>query len=105
MPNGAMSMVFLGTVITTSQSGSATMLGRVTALFYVVLVGSSAIGAPLMGWIADLSGPRVSIAIGGLAAMAIGAAGWCALRDQRAVASSGGIGASDLSSKVPATGS
>ena len=80
IPNGAMSMIFLGAVITTAQRGSPEMLGRVTALFYVVLVGSSAIGAPRMGWLADLTSPRTSIAAGGLAAMAIGLAGWCRLR-------------------------
>lgn len=82
IPNGAMSMIFLGAVITSAQRGSPEMLGRVTALFYVVLVGSSAIGAPLMGWLADLTGPRTAIAAGGLAAMTIGLAGWCVLRDR-----------------------
>ncbi|MFJ7965879.1 MFS transporter [Streptomyces sp. NPDC096324] len=46
------------------------MRGRVMALFMMVFVGGSPLGAPLIGWVTDVYGPRVSFALGGLVAMA-----------------------------------
>jgi MFS family permease len=50
------------------------MRGRVLALQAIVFLGSTPIGGPLLGWIADTAGPRVAVAVGGVAAC--GAAGW-----------------------------
>jgi MFS family permease len=47
----------------------ATMRGRVLALQSVVFIGSTPFGGPLIGWIADRSGPRWGVAIGGYAAI------------------------------------
>jgi hypothetical protein len=46
------------------------MRGRVMALYAIAFLGSTPIGAPLMGWIADVTNPRVSIALGGAATLA-----------------------------------
>ncbi|MGW0970690.1 MFS transporter [Streptomyces sp. NPDC002516] len=52
------------------------MRGRVMALFMMVFVGGTPLGAPLIGWVTDTYGPRVGFALGGLvsalAATAIG---------------------------------
>jgi MFS family permease len=53
------------------------MRGRVMALYSLVFLGSTPIGAPLVGWIAGWAGPRTGMAIGGVAALvAAGGAAW-----------------------------
>jgi MFS family permease len=47
----------------------ATMRGRVLALQSVLFIGSTPFGGPLIGWIADRSGPRTGVALGGYAAV------------------------------------
>jgi MFS family permease len=49
------------------------MRGRVMALYMAIFAGTTPLGAPLVGWIANLAGPRWAIAIG--AASGIAAAG------------------------------
>ncbi|MGP4092068.1 MFS transporter, partial [Streptomyces sp. KR55] len=52
------------------------MRGRVMALYMMVFLGGSPVGAPIVGWITDTYGPRVGLASGGavaaLAAITIG---------------------------------
>lgn len=50
------------------------MRGRVMALYSLVFLGSTPIGAPLVGWIAGWAGPRTGMAVGGVAAL-VAAAG------------------------------
>jgi MFS family permease len=50
------------------------MRGRVMALYSVVFLGSTPIGAPLVGWIAEVAGPRAGLVLGAAAAL-IAAAG------------------------------
>lgn len=45
------------------------MRGRVMALFMMVFMGGSPLGAPIVGWITDAYGPRVGFAVGGLVAL------------------------------------
>jgi MFS family permease len=45
------------------------MRGRVLGLYLVLLTGSSAVGAPTLGWLADTFGPRAAIVIFGVTAM------------------------------------
>ncbi len=45
------------------------MRGRVMALAAMVLLGGLPIGAPIIGWIADLGGPRTAVAVGSFAAL------------------------------------
>ncbi|HEX2039762.1 MAG TPA: hypothetical protein VHF47_08535, partial [Acidimicrobiales bacterium] len=52
--------------------------GRVMALYSLVLVGSTPIGGPLTGWVAEHFGARVALGAGGVgtvAAVAIAVAG------------------------------
>ena len=51
------------------QLGSAPhMRGRVMALWTMALFGSTLIGAPLVGWVAERAGARFGVGIGGIAA-------------------------------------
>ncbi|TXR51749.1 MFS transporter [Quadrisphaera setariae] len=43
--------------------------GRVMALYMAVFAGTTPLGAPLVGWIGEVAGPRWSIAVGGIAAL------------------------------------
>jgi MFS family permease len=43
------------------------MRGRVLALLAMLFIGSTPIGSPIIGWVADVSNPRMAIAIGGVA--------------------------------------
>jgi hypothetical protein len=40
------------------------------ALSAIAFLGSTPIGAPLVGWIADVTNPRVAIMVGGVATLA-----------------------------------
>jgi hypothetical protein len=42
------------------------------ALYAVVFLGSTPIGAPLVGWLAEVGGPRSSLVLGAVAALATG---------------------------------
>ena len=77
MRNLAASNTILQTIV------SDEMRGRVMALFAVVFVGSTPIGGPLVGWIAERFGPRVSLMVGASATLLVGLAGWGVLRRAR----------------------
>jgi MFS family permease len=54
--------------------------GRVLALFLAVILGGNAVGAPLVGWIADHNGPRMALASAALAGLAAAVIGWRGMR-------------------------
>lgn len=43
--------------------------GRVLAIQAMVFLGSTPIGGPLVGWLADAAGPRAAVALGGVACL------------------------------------
>ncbi|MCV2395092.1 MFS transporter [Actinotalea sp. M2MS4P-6] len=47
------------------------MRGRVMALYMVVFIGATPIGSPIIGWIGEVFGARWSVAVGGIASMAV----------------------------------
>ncbi|GGS72757.1 MFS transporter [Planobispora rosea] len=54
---------------------SPEMRGRVMGIYVLVFTGGAPIGAPLLGWIADLGGPRAGVMVGGaLTLLGVGAA-------------------------------
>ena len=55
------------------------MRGRVMAMWSLAFIGSTALGGPLVGLVADLLGPRAGVGIGGIAAIVAGAACYPAL--------------------------
>jgi hypothetical protein len=46
------------------------MRGRVMSLNAIAFLGSTPIGAPLLGYISDASNPRVALVVGGVATLA-----------------------------------
>jgi MFS family permease len=74
VPLGAVSVTFSAGVNSTMQLAAAPSLrGRVMALYSVVFLGSTPFGAPLVGWLAQASGPRAGLALGAVAALAAAA--------------------------------
>jgi Transmembrane secretion effector len=65
------------------------MRGRVMALYSIVFLGSTPIGAPAVGWLAQVAGPRAGLLAGALAALVAAAAARYAFaaREDRAIAS------------------
>jgi len=67
---GVGSIAFIATANATIQlTAEPAMRGRVMSLYAIAFLGSTPIGAPLMGWISDTSSPRVALVIGAVAAM------------------------------------
>jgi MFS family permease len=78
---GVASIWFLATGNTTLQLTAAPeMRGRVMSLWTVAFIGSTAVGGPLMGWVAEQAGPRWALAIGAAAALVAAALGLLASR-------------------------
>jgi MFS family permease len=72
---GAVSVTFAASVNSTLQlSVAPAMRGRVMALYSVVFLGSTPVGAPLVGWLAEVGGPRAGLVLGALAALLTGLA-------------------------------
>ena len=68
---GFCSISFIATANATIQlRADPAMRGRVMALYAIAFLGSTPIGAPLVGWIADVTNPRVAVAVGGVATLA-----------------------------------
>jgi MFS family permease len=56
------------------------MHGRVLSLQTVIIGGGSLIGGPVLGWLADETGGRVPIVLGGIVCLAAAAFGYLASR-------------------------
>jgi len=77
LPTGVMSMTFMAACNSSLQlAAEGPLRGRVMALFGIVFLGSTPIGAPIVGWVSEVASPRWGMAIGGFAALitAVGAA-------------------------------
>jgi len=73
IPLGSAMIAFMITGNATLQLRTdPAMRGRVMALFSVVFLGSTPIGAPIAGWLAQQFGPQVAISIGGTIAIVAG---------------------------------
>jgi MFS family permease len=76
VPLGMASVTFAAGVNSTLQLGAAPeMRGRVMALYSVVFLGSTPIGGPIVGWLAEVAGPRAGLVLGGVAALTAAAGG------------------------------
>jgi MFS family permease len=70
VPLGMASVTFAAGVNSSLQlSAGPALRGRVMALYSVVFLGSTPIGAPLVGWLAGAAGPRAGLLLGGAAAL------------------------------------
>jgi MFS family permease len=68
---GAASVTFLTTGNATIQlAAEPRYRGRVTALWSMAFVGSTPIGAPVIGALSDIAGPRYALALGAVACLA-----------------------------------
>jgi MFS family permease len=77
VPLGAASVTFAAGVNSSLQLAAGDALrGRVMALYSVVFLGSTPIGAPLVGWLAEAAGPRAGLMVGGVAALTAAAGAW-----------------------------
>ncbi|WP_448721154.1 MFS transporter [Microbacterium natoriense] len=74
----AVTLMFTGftivTLLTTANGYVQTttdpaLRGRVLALYMAVIMGSTPVGAPIAGWVADAFGPRTAIMLGGVAGL------------------------------------
>lgn len=71
IPLGATVMSFIITANSMLQlSSRPEYRGRVMALYVMVFLGSTSIGAPITGWLAQVMGPRAGFAMGAVAAFA-----------------------------------
>jgi len=71
VPMGACSISFIATGNASLQlTAEPTKRGRVMALYAIAFLGSTPIGAPLVGWISSTASPRVALLVGGLATIA-----------------------------------
>ena len=72
----ALMLVFIGVSVQTfttstnallQMSSDPAMRGRVVAIFLAIALGSTPVGAPIVGWVADRFGPRWSLAVAAVA--------------------------------------
>src|SRR5215211_2917196 len=72
---GAASAAFAATTNALLQLGAAPHLrGRVMSMFSVVYLGSTPLGGPIVGWVAEHSGARAGFAVGAVATLLTGVA-------------------------------
>ncbi len=72
-PLGAASVTLAASVNSALQLASEpSMRGRVMALYSIVFLGSTPIGGPLAGWLAEAIDPRAALVMAGVAAIAAG---------------------------------
>ncbi|NLT93007.1 MAG: MFS transporter, partial [Actinobacteria bacterium] len=84
-PTGAAGVAFIALANTLIQLHSdAQMRGRVMALWAIVFLGSTPIGAPLAGLVAAHLGARAALGMGAVATLLAAAYGTAALRRIRA---------------------
>ena len=84
---GAISVTFISLANSVLQvTADPSMRGRVMALYTVGFLGFTTFGAPIVGAIAEFSGPRTAVQFSAAVALVAGAGGWGALRWQRSTA-------------------
>jgi MFS family permease len=66
---GVMRSVFLSAVIAVLQTTDPRLMGRVMALFSVLLLGGTAVGGPITSALADAAGARAPFLLGALASL------------------------------------
>ncbi len=83
IPVGLASLTMMTAANATIQTSvDPVMRGRVMALYMMVFQGATPVGAPLVGWIGEVAGPRWAILVGSVATfLVVGAAAVWALRN------------------------
>ena len=71
IPTGLTLLTLTTAANSTMQLGTTSaMRGRVMGLYMLVFLGGTPIGAPLAGWVAEATGPRMVLVSGGLISLA-----------------------------------
>lgn len=84
---GAVSVMFITLANATLQlTSSPEMRGRVVALYAVAFLGTTPIGGPIIGAIAERAGARAALALGGVVAIVATMASWRSLAASEVVA-------------------
>ncbi|MGH2734484.1 MAG: MFS transporter [Actinomycetota bacterium] len=84
IPMGAAGIAFIATANSTLQlNSSEVMRGRVMALYSVVFLGSTPIGSPIAGWIAENWGVRTGFFVSALACFVAGGYALSIVRRER----------------------
>jgi MFS family permease len=85
VPLGVAAVIFQATTNSTLQVNTDPALrGRVMALYSVVFMGTTPIGAPIVGLVSQAAGPQAGLALGGAAVLlAVGAFGLWSARQAR----------------------
>jgi MFS family permease len=78
---GMASILYMNSTTASVQlEAQESLRGRVLALQAVLFIGTTPIGSPLLGWLADQVGARLPIVIGGIACLVAGAFGYIATK-------------------------
>lgn len=81
---GAAGVTFMATANARLQLHTESdMRGRIMALFVILVLGSTPIGGPAMGWVADVAGTRIALAVGGAMPLIGVAWAWLDLRREQ----------------------
>jgi MFS family permease len=81
---GATAFAYVATANTSLQLTSApSMRGRVMALYAIAFLGSTPIGSPIIGWVAQVHGARSALLVGAIATFASAGFGWRTLVEHR----------------------
>jgi MFS family permease len=94
IPVGFASLTMMTAANTAIQmTTEPTMRGRVMALYMIVFLGATPVGSPIVGWIAEVFGPRWSLGVGAISALLVsaGAALWARRRWDLTVHYHGGL--------------
>jgi MFS family permease len=84
---GAASVTFAASINSGLQlAAEPHMRGRIMSLYAIVFLGSTPIGGPLSGWLAESVSPRAAMAMAGIAGLAVALAALIALRRSEPVA-------------------
>jgi MFS family permease len=87
--SGATGIAYLSATMSLMQvRARPDMRGRVMALYSILFLGSTPIGGPIAGWIAEVFGARMAIGLGAVAALLAGTAGLAALARRHSAAGS-----------------
>jgi MFS family permease len=78
----SISFLVASTAIVQTESAPE-MRGRVLALQAMLFLGSTPVGGPIVGWVAEQFGARYSLALGAIAALLAGAWGFAVMRRAR----------------------
>ncbi|MFV0462427.1 MAG: MFS transporter [Nostocoides sp.] len=83
VPVGLTALTAMTTAMTYMQTHvDAQVRGRVMALYMMIFMGGTPIGAPIIGWIGDVFGPRWTLGIGAVVVglTVVGVVAWLGLR-------------------------